>query len=170
MSSMGERIKKERIRLGLSREEAAAEGDIHLNVQGRYERNESVPSAAYLEALSLVGMDVNYVITGVRASAGPINKTLLTALMKRVLSEAEAHPSWNLQAEQIIPAIYERIILNLKPDADIQVLVDNEVDYVLSVLRENVPPKQTGGQNVTVSGDKNRVAGRDYTEKKGGKE
>lgn len=44
----------------------AAIGGLNLRTQIRYEQNDGTPDGAYLRALAKVGVDVQYVLTGVR--------------------------------------------------------------------------------------------------------
>ncbi|QXH67787.1 helix-turn-helix domain-containing protein [Pseudomonas asgharzadehiana] len=64
--SAGECLREERGRLGLKQEEMAQIGGVTRNTQGSYERDERRPDTGYLKALHAVGLDVLYVITGVR--------------------------------------------------------------------------------------------------------
>ncbi|NBA97954.1 helix-turn-helix domain-containing protein [Pseudomonas sp. R5(2019)] len=67
--SAGECLREERTRLGLKQEEMAQIGGITRNTQGSYERDERRPDTGYLKALHAVGLDVLYVVTGVRTPA-----------------------------------------------------------------------------------------------------
>lgn len=62
---VGQRLKKERLRLGKSQAEIAAEIGIAKKSQTNYELGHSAPAAAYLAAVAAVGIDVLYVLTGV---------------------------------------------------------------------------------------------------------
>ena len=64
MSTISERLREERKRLGLSQGEFADLLSIHRNTQARYERGEREPDTAYLEALRAVHVNVNYVLFG----------------------------------------------------------------------------------------------------------
>ncbi|WP_083269343.1 helix-turn-helix domain-containing protein [Pseudomonas salomonii] len=64
--SAGECLREERGRLGLKQEEMAQIGGVTRNTQGSYERDERRPDTGYLKALHAVGLDVLYVVTGVR--------------------------------------------------------------------------------------------------------
>ncbi|WP_156092909.1 helix-turn-helix domain-containing protein [Laribacter hongkongensis] len=64
MSSMGERLKAERLRLGLSAEKFSALTGMHRNAQYRYEANERLPDAGYLQAAYEAGVDIFFVVTG----------------------------------------------------------------------------------------------------------
>lgn len=66
MSTKGERLKFERERLGLTQATIAEIGGIQKRAQINYENNSRNPDAAYLECVAKIGVDVLYVITGVR--------------------------------------------------------------------------------------------------------
>jgi len=67
MDNLGERIRLERERLGLSQTEVGEVGGVKKNAQHNYETGKRQPDAAYLAAISKIGVDVLYVLTGVRA-------------------------------------------------------------------------------------------------------
>ena len=66
MVSIGERIRDERKKLQLSQADFAKLAGCSRNAQAIYERNESLPGAAYLIKLSEMGIDVQYVLIGQR--------------------------------------------------------------------------------------------------------
>ncbi|KHJ63616.1 helix-turn-helix domain-containing protein [Burkholderia glumae] len=70
--SIGSRLKEERMRIGLSQAEFAALGGLGKQAQLNYESDARSPDANYLAALSKVGVDVLYVVTGERAQGGPM--------------------------------------------------------------------------------------------------
>lgn len=67
-SGFGERLRAERERLGLTQADLAEKMGVHKNTQARYEKADTQPSPGYLTALRSVGIDADYVLTGVRAS------------------------------------------------------------------------------------------------------
>jgi transcriptional regulator with XRE-family HTH domain len=72
MSSISTRLREERKRLRLSQGELADLLGIHRNSQARYERGEREPDTAYLEAIGKAGVDVGYVLAGVKSDVfGP---------------------------------------------------------------------------------------------------
>lgn len=73
MSSIGGRLKEERERLGMSQGVFGEIGGVKTNAQVKYEKDERSPDALYLEALFRAGVDVSYVITGLRSTAIPEN-------------------------------------------------------------------------------------------------
>lgn len=73
--SAGERLREERMRLGFKQEEFAQLGGVNRNTQGSYEKNERTPDLNYLSAIAAQGVDVLFVVTGVRlmAAAGSLS-------------------------------------------------------------------------------------------------
>jgi len=63
---IGERLKEERERLGLTQTEFAALGGAGRKTQFNYESGERTPDAAYLAAIAEAGADVLYILTGQR--------------------------------------------------------------------------------------------------------
>ncbi|MDR5868113.1 XRE family transcriptional regulator [Halomonas koreensis] len=61
-----ERLKEERLRLGLSQDEFAALAGVSKRAQANYEKDRS-PQADYLAALDSEGVDTHYVLTGRRS-------------------------------------------------------------------------------------------------------
>jgi len=64
MSHTGDRLREERDRLGLSQEALAKVAGVHRNTQIKYESGERSPDLDYLLAVSRVGVDVLYLLTG----------------------------------------------------------------------------------------------------------
>jgi transcriptional regulator with XRE-family HTH domain len=67
---ISDRLKEERLRLGLSQSDFADAGGAHRKSQGNYESGERFPDAQYLSAISVVGADVQYIVTGQRQGQG----------------------------------------------------------------------------------------------------
>ena len=66
--SIGERLRNERERLGLTQEQLGSVGGITKLSQFNYENGKRSPSADYLAEIAKVGIDVNYVLFGTRAN------------------------------------------------------------------------------------------------------
>ena len=64
--TMGERLKEERLRIGVNQTVLAEKCGVTKNTQLAYEKGERNPDTAYLAAASSLGVDVLYVITGQR--------------------------------------------------------------------------------------------------------
>lgn len=69
MEEMGARLKEERIRLGMNQDEMAALAGMKRMAQLRYEKGERSPDGQFFAAAARAGVDVQYVITGVREGA-----------------------------------------------------------------------------------------------------
>lgn len=66
--TVGERLKEERSRLGLSQTELGAVGGVGKTTQINYEKDSGSPTANYLIAVATVGVDMMYVLSGVRTT------------------------------------------------------------------------------------------------------
>lgn len=64
--SFGSRLREERERLSLSQTEFAVACGVKQLAQSNYENDKRNPDSAYLAAAAQLGVDVNYLITGVR--------------------------------------------------------------------------------------------------------
>ncbi|KMK28953.1 transcriptional regulator [Pluralibacter gergoviae] len=67
--SIGVRLREERERLGLSQVAMGEIAGIRKQTQLKYEKGDSSPDATYLAALSKFGLDVLYVVLGIRSAA-----------------------------------------------------------------------------------------------------
>ncbi|WP_426577145.1 helix-turn-helix domain-containing protein [Xenorhabdus stockiae] len=52
----------------LTQSELADIGEVHKNTQGNYENNQKFPDSKYLEKIAALGIDILYIITGVRSA------------------------------------------------------------------------------------------------------
>ncbi|OFC62974.1 helix-turn-helix domain-containing protein [Candidatus Erwinia dacicola] len=124
-SSSGERLKEERIRLGLSQAALGEIGGVRKQAQLNYEKGERNPDVAYLSAIAKFGADVQFIVTGVR-SAETLN-------------------------------VDEQELLNLFRKASLAIKA-----AALAALTAG----NTASNSVNISGQGNRVAGRDFNENK----
>lgn len=76
--STGERLREERERLGLNQVAFAAQGGVQKAAQINYEKDERRPDTEYLAGIAAAGVDVLYVVTGVRAGGVKPSPTLTT--------------------------------------------------------------------------------------------
>ena len=67
MTSIGMRLREERVRLGFSQTELGDIAGITKNTQMLYESEKRIPKADYLSALDAVGVNTHYVLTGNRS-------------------------------------------------------------------------------------------------------
>jgi transcriptional regulator with XRE-family HTH domain len=68
MDVFGERLKSERLRLGLKQAEFAALGGVQKHAQFQYEKGMRRPNSDYLSAITTAGVDAHYLLTGEKAS------------------------------------------------------------------------------------------------------
>lgn len=122
---IGERLREERERLGLSQAAMGEIADIRKQTQLKYEKGDNCPDAAYLATLSKFGLDVQYVVLGIRSS--------------EALSDDE----------QELISHYRKAPLAVKAAA-------------LAGLTAG----SSASSSINVSGQGNRIAGRDFNENK----
>ena len=67
--SIGDRLKEERLRLGMTQPVMGETGGVTKKSQMLYESGERFPDARYLAAIEAIGADVIYVLTGQRSNA-----------------------------------------------------------------------------------------------------
>lgn len=64
MSTYGTRLKQERLRLHLTQQSVASAAGISRPAQSAYEQDIRLPRADYLAAISVLGMDVAFILSG----------------------------------------------------------------------------------------------------------
>jgi transcriptional regulator with XRE-family HTH domain len=72
-AGIGVRLRAERERLGLGQLDLSEAGGVNRNTQGAYEKGERAPDASYLAAAARLGVDVLFVVTGVRAQMADLS-------------------------------------------------------------------------------------------------
>ena len=102
--SFGERLKRERERLGLSQQNAAELCGVRREMWGKYERDTAEPGARVLERFSTHGADVLYVLTGrkepnIKVSAeelegtvNPVRLATITMELNRQFDRQDINP------------------------------------------------------------------------------
>lgn len=70
--SVGSRLIEERKRLRLSQGDFARKADVSISTQKRYEINEREPGVGYLEGIRKLGVDVTYILTGLRRGGNSV--------------------------------------------------------------------------------------------------
>ncbi len=68
-TSIGTRLREERVRLGLNQEDFAATAHTTKRSQYEYEKDGAAPGATYLAAIAAAGADVQYIVTGDRSAS-----------------------------------------------------------------------------------------------------
>ncbi|WP_302979612.1 helix-turn-helix domain-containing protein [Bilophila wadsworthia] len=81
--SFGARLKSERKRLKMTQPQLAEFAGTTRQSQLRYEKDEQKPGAEYLEKIATVGIDVQYLLTGIRSEMAltPEMRTLIQFYM-----------------------------------------------------------------------------------------
>lgn len=79
---VGDRLKEERDRLALNQTDFGALGSVSRGTQKAYEQGTNSPDLRYLSALEGAGVDVQYVLTGVKAA---LSKDGLDSVESRIL-------------------------------------------------------------------------------------
>lgn len=105
MSNIGARLKEERKRLGLSQHALGAIGAIEANAQGMYERGARFPNATYLSSIAKAGVDILYVVTGVKKVRAADS---ISEIDEKVLHELDGLPK-DVQDDikQLITTLFE---------------------------------------------------------------
>lgn len=67
--NLSSRLSEERKRIGLNQTEFGKIAGVTKTSQGNYESGERSPNADYLQAISAMGVDVQYVLTGTRSQS-----------------------------------------------------------------------------------------------------
>ncbi len=79
LTILGDRLAKERSRCGHTQKSVADELEITARTQIKYEIGETAPDAYYLHGLTAIGIDVTYVLTGMRGAAPSAEESELIA-------------------------------------------------------------------------------------------
>lgn len=72
MSTISNRLREERQRLGLNQTEFAELAGVQKRAQVNYEAGERAPDTNYLAAIAAAGADVRYILTGSREGPAPL--------------------------------------------------------------------------------------------------
>ena len=103
--TIGDRLKEERSRLGLSQTDLGAAGGVGKTTQINYEKGAGSPDAKYLSAVASLGVDILYVVTGV---ATPQVAEGFTATENTLISQYRALPEDDQAAVyRIVGAMWE---------------------------------------------------------------
>ncbi|PAL25516.1 helix-turn-helix domain-containing protein [Sphingopyxis sp. GW247-27LB] len=96
LGPIGERLREERVRLGLKQEELADRTGISKNSLGAYERGATAMNVVMLLVFQDVKIDIGYVLTGRRTDRSLDNITAQLIEMIGKLSVRERHAVFNL--------------------------------------------------------------------------
>lgn len=90
MVSLGTRLREERERVGLTQSRLSILGEVSQNTQWLFEMDRRPPKADYLSAIAGTGIDINYVVTGVRC--GRADDVAASALEEQPSAHSAAPP------------------------------------------------------------------------------
>ncbi|RUR46225.1 XRE family transcriptional regulator [Vreelandella populi] len=168
MTSIGIRLREERVRLGFSQTELGDIAGITKNTQMLYESEKRVPKADYLSALDAIGVNTHYVLTGNRSISPNVESIDLAEGMAAIPMydiEAAAGAGRSFEGEPIKTTLQfprsELTALGLDPMQIVGVQVRGDSmqgtlddgDWAL-VNRANRDPKQEGVFLLLVSGER----------------
>lgn len=91
LPGLGERLKEERKRLGLSQEEFAKRAGVKRLAQLQYEKEAREPRTSYLAALSEMGVSLSYVLFGKRALESALGSESIRRIEKKIFDLLEAY-------------------------------------------------------------------------------
>lgn len=132
--AIGQRLKEERERIGLSQEQLGIIGGVKKLAQFRYENGETYPNAQYLAEVVKIGIDVNYVLFGTRAN------NALTAEEEQLLATFRAAP----------PAVRQFMLGGIASSAGMKIEGNHNQQH-----------NHTDADNMEIKGDNNvQISGR----------
>lgn len=97
MKTIGERLKQERERLGLTQEEFANLAEVNKRSQINYEKGVRFPDARYLSKIAQIGVSVGYVLTGEGADHKASRKYENEVCGVKTLNVGETHGTYGLK-------------------------------------------------------------------------
>lgn len=83
-SKLGERLREERERLGLSQAEFAEKVGVHRNTQVRYESGKRQPDSDYMAQIQDLGVDAGYLIFGRRTDPISIYSLAVASVLPKI--------------------------------------------------------------------------------------
>ncbi|KAF1034253.1 MAG: hypothetical protein GAK35_04309 [Herbaspirillum frisingense] len=84
LTILGDRLAKERYRCGHTQKSVADQLAITARTQIKYEIGQTAPDAYYLHGLCEIGLDVTYVLTGMRGAHPSDDESALIAGYRRI--------------------------------------------------------------------------------------
>lgn len=137
---ISDRLKEERLRLGLSQSDFADVGGAHRKSQGNYESGERFPDAQYLSAISAAGADVQYIVTGQRQGQGIGESAVHQAVLDAVdLLSLEK----KVDAGQLAKAVVKLCARHAKPAPPSSAAIQIQGGEIGSVIHGDVDQRGT---------------------------
>lgn len=124
MTTLHERLREERNRIGLNQTEFGALAGVGKTTQINYENGSRSPSADYLAAIFKHNVDIQYVVTGIKNDIvherepvdGVLFLKIVTTLEKVAIRSKHKWPSENLAATAV--KVYNFLIKEEMVDTD----------------------------------------------------
>ena len=112
--SFGARLSEERKRIGMNQKDFGAVAGVTKTSQLNYENEQRSPNVDYLQAIATLGVDIQYILTGIREKTSVIQeKAIHYAVNKRAQCMAELLDALNDdQQKEIFTIIEEKKRLN----------------------------------------------------------
>jgi len=153
LSSVGERLRAERLRLGLNQAEMAALGGVSPNSQINYEGNKRSPDTDYLVQLASSRVDVGFIVTGEPSgaklgaeeqrlialfrSAGPDERQKILRMLSAFIGEADQarpKPSELLPEHALLHEMFSTLLLAVDLSEGKEVIAD----YLATTLQSGM--------------------------------
>lgn len=133
MVSFFERLKEERLKLDLNQTDFGDLGGVTKKTQMLYESGDRSPDARYLELIAAAGVDVQYVITGVRGGAVVQRPTLNDRDRLRLAIQAVVEGLEEIRRKLPADKLAELILIAYDLMADPVQTKDNVIQLVRKV-------------------------------------
>jgi len=142
--TIGERLRAERTRLGLSQTEFGAIGGVAANAQGNYESDKRSPDAAYLAKIGQFGADVLYIVSGVRAREIDLTLFGMCEMALRMAYGAvrpNSAPGRAFRTNQLCK-LYNSVAAQLKPEDNAAAAVNEAAELLVMWANDPSDPDQ----------------------------
>lgn len=135
-AGFGERLKRERKRLGFSQESFAQIGGVQRLAQIQYENENTAPTTKYLNLIKIAGADLSYLLLGMDSSLGSVSPERMEIIKDKTFELIEKF-SENTATKKFSPETY-KMLFNLIHGILIQVekgTLPKEID-ILSLVNQ----------------------------------
>lgn len=143
MSTVGERLREERLRLGLSQAELGTAAGVQKQAQLKYEKGERAPDTSYLVAIADAGADVQYIVTGVRQGQGigesAVHRAVLDAVELLSLEK-------KIDADQLARAVTKLAVRSAPQSSGSP---QDAVPRAKKIVQVSAPGGRAAGRNMT---------------------
>lgn len=150
-NSIGERLKEERLRLGLNQQKMGEIGGVKVFAQSNYENEKRIPGGDYFAAVAKVGVDILYILTGLRASQ-PDTPNHLAPIRMYDIEASAGHGALVLDESQSHPFSVEQDLLLTQG-------IEPKNCAIISVRGDSMQPTLENGDLVIVDRSKTKPDG-----------